>query len=90
MLSVCNIDKSMKYGGTSCSCKKWKCLRSWIEVASSAKGNVQGTNSLCTNVKLTTKKMCFSLNCICIELNGGLAFDVRMCDATSEVTVLNE
>ena len=39
---------------------------------------------------MTTKKMCFCLNCMCIELNGVLAFNVRMCDARSEVTVLSE
>ena len=60
------------------------------ENAFSAKGNVQGTNSFYTNVKTTTKKMYFCLNCICVELNGGLAFNIRMCDARSEVTVLSE
>ena len=90
MLSVCNTDKYMKYGWANCCCQKWKCLRSWIEVASSAKGNEQGTNSFYTIMKMKTKEMWFCLNCTCIELNGVLAFNVKMCDARSEVTVLNK
>ena len=91
MLSVSNTDKSTKYGWTNCCHQKWKCLRSWIEVASSAKGNEQGTNSSYTNMKTKTKEMWFCLNCTWIELNGALSFfNVKMCDARSEVTVLSE
>ena len=41
-------------------------------------------------MKTTTKKMCFSLNCMYVELNGGLAYNARMRDARSKVTVLSE
>ena len=34
--------------------------------------------------------MCFGVECMYIELHGMPAFNVRMWDARSEVTVLNE